>query len=210
MIISEQKEDLCSKFDIPYYSIIQLLPQTQNQQPLNVLIDRSNSTDLMLKQVPYRIIGNSLDNAQFPWIMEIDYVLNYIDLVCDDAILIPDFRGRGLGSYLFNSVMQIATQSQFKNFKVKTLKWSCVDELNDPENVLRRKRFYSRFGIEFFATDSNTAITAQSDSSLRCGQLRTLPPNHLIDKVKEIAVSHICFPEGPHEWVEKILLSNQK
>lgn len=208
MIISMQKEDLCSKFDIPYYSIIQLLPQTQDQQPLNVLIDRSNSNDLILKQVPYRIIGNNLAGPQFPWIMKIDYVLNYIDLVCDDAIV--TFRGRGLGSYLFNNVMKIATQSQFKNFKVKTLKWSYVDEQNDPENVLRRKRFYSRFGIEFFATNNNTTITVQSDSLLRCGQLRTLPPNHLIYKVKEIAVSHICFPEGPHEWVEKILLSNQK
>ncbi len=181
------KLDLCSHYGIPYYSHIRLLPQTNHQRCIDLLINRADTTESIFRQTICEVRAWGISRMPTPWQMEIKTFSKTIDLVCHDVIVgSSEYRGRGLGSYLFNQVIIIASKTEFSNYHVQRLSWSHIDA-EDPENAKRRKRFYSRFGIDFYPTDgSQPYITHVSDHNLMCKHLKPLPKAHLDKKIQVI------------------------
>lgn len=179
--------NLCSHYGIPYYSHIRLLPQSNHQRCIDLLINRADTTESIFRQTICEVRSWGLNRMTTPWQMKINTFSKTIDLVCHDAIIgSRECRGRGLGSYLFNQVITIASKPEFSDYHVQRLSWSWVDA-EDLENAERRKRFYSRFGIDFYPTDgSNLNITDISDDNLRGKHLKPLPKAHLDKKIQVI------------------------
>ena len=171
---------------IPQDTYLNFQPKNQGEKHIFVRIAREFDGNSLVQRILYlfpEISDHVRTNGQYWKAVFGDGIqlnVEKVDLVFEDVILNTELRGRGLGSFLLNTVITAA--KQWPTAEIKQMTWSREDE----GNFERRKKFYDNFNIDFHPVNEVNTISHRSCSSLKCMDLKILDQEYFVGRGIEI------------------------